>query len=199
MFIDLGADKPETSISEVSVATDIQCFEKFSGDNELQPADDPKDKFPKREIDQLTASFPFSPPFVLRSAFGHMKVTSVFSSVGLHTRDQHNCIDGTHNEEDASARSNKILPTAWTANLTLGTVRDAFGKTSSYACNLSVDPFWPLCMYELRGKCNNEECAWQHIKDYTNSSANQYNELNNAGMNIPYKFQRSIFHAYIIL
>uniref|UniRef100_A0A0E0EMV3 Putative zinc-finger domain-containing protein n=1 Tax=Oryza meridionalis TaxID=40149 RepID=A0A0E0EMV3_9ORYZ len=28
----------------------------------------------------------------------------------------------------------------------------------------AVDPFWPFCMFELRGKCNDEECPWQHNK-----------------------------------
>lgn len=31
--------------------------------------------------------------------------------------------------------------------------------------NVAVEPFWPLCMYELRGKCNDNECPWQHLKD----------------------------------
>lgn len=29
-------------------------------------------------------------------------------------------------------------------------------------CDLSIDPFWPFCMFELRGKCNDDECPWQH-------------------------------------
>ncbi|XP_078429149.1 zinc finger C3H1 domain protein isoform X2 [Wolffia australiana] len=28
----------------------------------------------------------------------------------------------------------------------------------------SLDPYWPLCMFELRGKCNDDECQWQHFK-----------------------------------
>lgn len=117
-----------------------------------------------------------------------MKVTSLISSLGLHTRDQQNGIDNAYNEEDVSVRSNKILPSVWTASSTLDTVRDGFGEAGSYTCNLAVDPFWPLCMYELRGKCNNEECVWQHVKDYTNNNMNQHDESDNAGMNIPYKF-----------
>lgn len=27
-----------------------------------------------------------------------------------------------------------------------------------------IDPFWPFCMFELRGKCNDEECQWQHVE-----------------------------------
>ncbi|KAJ1688631.1 hypothetical protein LUZ63_012786 [Rhynchospora breviuscula] len=29
-----------------------------------------------------------------------------------------------------------------------------------------VDPFWPFCIFELRGRCNDEECRWQHVKAY---------------------------------
>ncbi|XP_023639397.1 uncharacterized protein LOC17889715 isoform X2 [Capsella rubella] len=42
-----------------------------------------------------------------------------------------------------------------------------------YACNLKVDPSWPLCMYELRGRCNNDECSWQHFKDFSDDSLHQ--------------------------
>ncbi|XP_071934633.1 uncharacterized protein [Coffea arabica] len=40
------------------------------------------------------------------------------------------------------------------------------GQSGYYSCNLAIDPFWPLCMYELRGRCNNSECSWQHVRDY---------------------------------
>uniref|UniRef100_A0A1J3IIB0 Putative zinc-finger domain-containing protein n=1 Tax=Noccaea caerulescens TaxID=107243 RepID=A0A1J3IIB0_NOCCA len=39
-----------------------------------------------------------------------------------------------------------------------------------YTCNLKVDPFRPFCMYELRGRCNNDECSWQHFKDFSDDS-----------------------------
>ncbi|KAL6622442.1 hypothetical protein ACP70R_032321 [Stipagrostis hirtigluma subsp. patula] len=29
-----------------------------------------------------------------------------------------------------------------------------------------IDPFWPFCMFELRGKCNDEECQWQHAEHH---------------------------------
>jgi len=29
-----------------------------------------------------------------------------------------------------------------------------------------IDPFWPFCMFELRGKCNDEECQWQHVEHH---------------------------------
>ncbi|CAH8376278.1 unnamed protein product [Eruca vesicaria subsp. sativa] len=39
-----------------------------------------------------------------------------------------------------------------------------------YTPNLKIDPFLPLCMYELRGRCNNDECSWQHFKDFADDS-----------------------------
>lgn len=45
-----------------------------------------------------------------------------------------------------------------------------FGRTDEMELNKydpAIDPFWPFCMFELRGKCNNEECQWQHIKHCT--------------------------------
>lgn len=30
-----------------------------------------------------------------------------------------------------------------------------------------IDPCKPLCMFEHRGKCNDEACPWQHMADYT--------------------------------
>ncbi|CAN4090114.1 unnamed protein product [Withania somnifera] len=43
-------------------------------------------------------------------------------------------------------------------------------KSGSYSCNFTIDPLWPLCIFELRGKCNNPECSWQHVKDDSSGS-----------------------------
>ncbi|XP_019100525.1 PREDICTED: uncharacterized protein LOC104782415 [Camelina sativa] len=48
-----------------------------------------------------------------------------------------------------------------------------YEKNGFYTCNLNVDPSWPLCMYELRGRCNNDECVWQHFKDFSDNSLHQ--------------------------
>ncbi|MQL74764.1 hypothetical protein Taro_007109 [Colocasia esculenta] len=39
--------------------------------------------------------------------------------------------------------------------------------------DLAIDPFWPLCMFELRGKCNDEECPWQHLKECNQRKSKQ--------------------------
>ncbi|KAL5206204.1 hypothetical protein ABZP36_034413 [Zizania latifolia] len=38
-------------------------------------------------------------------------------------------------------------------------------KDNAIVCS-GIDPFWPFCMFELRGKCNDEECQWQHIEHH---------------------------------
>ncbi|CAL9205695.1 uncharacterized protein LOC135631820 isoform X1 [Musa acuminata AAA Group] len=40
-------------------------------------------------------------------------------------------------------------------------------------CDPSIDPFWPFCLFELRGKCNNDECPWQHVKQCTKRKLKQ--------------------------
>lgn len=70
-------------------------------------------------------------------------------------------------------------------NETLGKLSG--GEAGSYRTGPAVDPFWPLCMYELRGKCNNDECPWQHVKDYSNTNMYQHwhDNSDNAGMSNP--------------
>lgn len=48
-----------------------------------------------------------------------------------------------------------------------GMVFSRIGKLELHNYDLTIDPFRPFCMFELRGKCNNEECLWQHIKHHT--------------------------------
>ncbi|XP_077216905.1 zinc finger C3H1 domain protein isoform X2 [Tasmannia lanceolata] len=52
----------------------------------------------------------------------------------------------------------------------------AHATHDSYTCDLAIDPFWPHCMFELRGKCNDDECSWQHVKDYTQRNSKLLND-----------------------
>ncbi|ERN07716.1 uncharacterized protein LOC18435951 [Amborella trichopoda] len=40
----------------------------------------------------------------------------------------------------------------------------------------AIDPFWPFCKFELRGKCNDDECPWQHARDYLKRDSMQRND-----------------------
>ncbi|CAA6654934.1 unnamed protein product [Spirodela intermedia] len=42
----------------------------------------------------------------------------------------------------------------------------------SHNVDFSLDLFWPLCMFELRGKCNDDECPWQHLKGQNRQKTN---------------------------
>ncbi|GAY45243.1 hypothetical protein CUMW_088050 [Citrus unshiu] len=60
-------------------------------------------------------------------------------------------------------------------------VKGYVGKEmGSYTCNLAIDPLWPLCMYELRGKCNNDECPWQHVKYFADRNKNLHDDSDSA-------------------
>lgn len=99
--------------------------------------------------------------------------------VELQTRDQQSQDNDIYNEESAHVNSDKIQSNSAIANA----IKDLSGREfGSYTCNPTVNPFWPLCMYELRGKCNNDECPWQHVKDYSNGSMYQHNDPDCAGM-----------------
>lgn len=129
----------------------------------------------------LPASMLSSPPLILRSAFGHLKVALPNSLVKLRTRNNQSQDNNIYNEEGACVNFDEIQRSNATAN----TIEDLSGREfGSYTCSPIVDPFWPLCMYELRGKCNNDECPWQHVKDYTIGKIHQQQlgDSDNAGM-----------------
>jgi hypothetical protein len=67
-------------------------------------------------------------------------------------------------------------------------------EIGTFTHNVAVDPFWPLCMYELRGKCNNDECPWQHVRDFSdqNLHPNQHDDSDSAGMTNPLTILNSL-------
>lgn len=98
---------------------------------------------------------------------------SPISLVELQTRDQQSQENDIYNEEGARVSSDKIQRNSAIANANKDLSRREFG---SCTCNPTVNPFWPLCMYELRGKCNNDECPWQHVKDYSGNVYEQQHD-----------------------
>ncbi|MCL7029872.1 hypothetical protein MKW94_014361 [Papaver nudicaule] len=106
-----------------------------------------------------TVAGPYMPSSALRTAFNHLRNTAL-SSVGFQTRKKRKSMSEISGEEyDLCDTSGAHL----IDDLNKGTDVQGFG---SYVCDHSIDPFWPLCMFELRGKCNNEKCLWQHVKDF---------------------------------
>ncbi|RCV18802.1 hypothetical protein SETIT_3G332500v2 [Setaria italica] len=59
-------------------------------------------------------------------------------------------------------------------------------KDSDMAHSL-IDPFWPFCMFELRGKCNDEECQWQHVEHHAwRKSKHTKHAMTSVSGQIPY-------------
>lgn len=158
-----GNNRLEKTITEVPVQNHNQCVS--------HATTDPEENI---EGQQSRTSVTFSPFSILKSAFGHMKVASPTSFVRLQSREQHNNTNDKHIEEGTGVSSDEVQMSGFIVNSVQETVRDIFAKeTGSYICDLAVDPFWPLCMYELRGKCNDEKCPWQHVNDYSSGIKNQ--------------------------
>ncbi|XP_021647068.2 uncharacterized protein LOC110640171 isoform X2 [Hevea brasiliensis] len=118
----------------------------------------------------------FSPTLILRSAFYHMKVESPFNSLVLQSRkNQQGDTYDVYNGAGGCINAGDIQQSILIAK----PVEDSFGNIfengiGSFTCDLAVDPFWPLCMYDLRGKCNNDQCPWQHVRDFSNENAGQH-------------------------
>ena len=92
-----------------------------------------------------------------------------------------------YSEEGAYVNFDEFDLSGPMANSLEEVVLGSFGKEmGSYVCTIAVDPFWPLCMYELRGKCNNDECPFQHVKDISKSDMyqNAQDGSDITGMNI---------------
>ncbi|CAI9302802.1 unnamed protein product [Lactuca saligna] len=93
---------------------------------------------------------------ILRSAFSHVK---------LKKTDELKIV----NEEVCGAQHQHQQPTEITDFISNSKLDIHVGEIGSYSNNLPINPSWPLCMFELRGKCNNDECPWQHLKDYSSN------------------------------
>ncbi|KAK8535982.1 hypothetical protein V6N12_012645 [Hibiscus sabdariffa] len=116
----------------------------------------------------------FSPSSILRSAIGHLKVMSPITK-----RSE----DHLYSEEGAFVNIDEIEQSGQIVNNLEEAVRDLSGKgMGSYMCNIAIDSSWPLCMYELRGKCNNDECPFQHVKGLSkrNTSLNTNDDSDSA-------------------
>ncbi|XP_042954237.1 uncharacterized protein LOC122290554 isoform X2 [Carya illinoinensis] len=172
-----GTDRQERSIIEPSL--DIRNQHQTENASNSHSTTDSQDcRLSVRQGHHLLNSVSSSPPSIVRSAFCHLKVMSPIGLVELQTRDQQSQDNDIYNEESAHVNSDKIQSNSAIANA----IKDLSGREfGSYTCNPTVNPFWPLCMYELRGKCNNDECPWQHVKDYSNGSMYQHNDPDCAG------------------
>ncbi|XP_008233589.1 PREDICTED: zinc finger C3H1 domain-containing protein isoform X2 [Prunus mume] len=107
---------------------------------------------------------------ILRSTFGYMKVICPKDLIEHQAKSQQSptCI----NSEKVQFSNVVVEPLKETM------VKLARREVGTYSTGPAIDPFWPLCMYELRGKCNNDECPWQHVKDYSNTNMHKHQHDN---------------------
>nr|XP_043614726.1 uncharacterized protein LOC122586803 [Erigeron canadensis] len=101
---------------------------------------------------------------ILRSGFGHVKFADIMRFMPSETGDVYadkRVVDGVCGVQPTDLVSGSKAFSLLDMHVT---------EVGSYSCNLAINPFWPLCMFELRGKCNDDECDMQHIRDYSSKS-----------------------------
>ncbi|CAA7389649.1 unnamed protein product [Spirodela intermedia] len=109
----------------------------------INPEDD--SSYPKvdRSLSQVAV---FSVPSVLQIVCNHFKLLPPELSI-------------SHKDlTDVRAKHNMLL--------------SSLPIMGSHNVDFSLDLFWPLCMFELRGKCNDDECPWQHLKGQNRQKTN---------------------------
>lgn len=185
LFLLLGTDRQERTNSEAHVEMQNDCCT-VNSLNSHSTVNSEDNRYSNREGHSSLLSEAFSPHNILRSAFGHMKIISPASLMELRVRNRQSHISDI-DKGSAGVNSDKIQCSDSKADSIHETFGELCGREiGSYTSNIAVDSFWPLCMYELRGKCNNDECPWQHVKDYSNSIVyqNQHEDFDSAGMRI---------------
>lgn len=137
---------------------------------------------------------------IFNSAFGNLRSVAPPASMEWLSRHGQNYTSDINNKEGACVDTEKIQWSNTKADSLGETVTELFGREiGSYTCDIVVDPFRPLCMYELRGKCNNDECPWQHVRDNSNAimSHDQSGDSDSDGMQIPF-FGTSIVFMSVV-
>ncbi|XP_052204399.1 uncharacterized protein LOC127809565 [Diospyros lotus] len=165
-----GGNGGAKSMSELPVHIDNEGHVENFSSTYASPTADLVDSCISAEADQSSRSATFSCS-ILGSAFGHLKVVETISLVALQGRNKKNHNYDICNGKENSGTCAAIQPSILSSNSLDETSLNMFAeKLGCYSCNLAIDPFWPLCMFELRGKCNNDECLRQHAKDYSSRS-----------------------------
>lgn len=135
--------------------------EKFTS-NYGSPTTDPLNNCFSTEGHNSVRSISFLYP-IMRSTLGHMKVVDMISLVQSHTRCQN-----IHPFYVYDKTSNGVGHYGIKSISMEDTSMDTcFSEVGSYTCYPEIDPLWPLCMFELRGKCNDDECTRQHVRNYS--------------------------------
>ncbi|XP_038890115.1 uncharacterized protein LOC120079791 isoform X3 [Benincasa hispida] len=141
--------------------------------SETQDSADSDDNEPfNREGSCSKTTFSFT-PLTMNSVLQHIKAIPSVSIEVLLARTRGSLSNLGFPEDGDSLEVDQIHWRKLKENSVHETVRPMFQSDGSYIDDLAIDPLWPLCMYELRGKCNNDECPWQHVKDYSLANRRQ--------------------------
>ncbi|XP_038679052.1 uncharacterized protein LOC119980430 isoform X1 [Tripterygium wilfordii] len=159
---DVSGEKNQMSNSNLSLMEAVKNLKGLDG--------------PERSISEVPVHI-HSQSYVgecLRSTFSHVQVVAPFSLLGLQSRNQQSQRYDYYTEDVACVSTHDIQKLHLVPNSIEASFADILQKEiDSYTCNITVNPFWPFCMYELRGKCNNDECPWQHCKEFSNGDTCQ--------------------------
>lgn len=109
--------------------------------------------------------------FSSRSAFHHVKIVTA-TRIESHQQNDEPDLNINLAASDDSAEIKWMTSTS--NSLDKIAVDLCEREASFYSSDVAVDPLWPLCMFELRGKCNNDECPWQHVKDHSTGKMSQH-------------------------
>ncbi|XP_019254276.1 PREDICTED: uncharacterized protein LOC109233004 isoform X2 [Nicotiana attenuata] len=164
-----GCDMTST-MSKIPVEVDHQCTnEKFGSnfaslssniclDSSITTGDN-KSQF----ASLVTFSYP-----ILKSAILHFKVSDFMDLLKLQIRNS--SVQTSHDQGENNFSGGTIPSISSSGPVEAASVDLIGSKSGSYTCDFAIDPLWPLCIFELRGKCNNDECSWQHVRDYSSGS-----------------------------
>lgn len=157
--VEKGAENDDGS-EQSQMSMDNESFEE---ENNQHSDHGEGSKLSMSDVHQSPTLISVSP--ILMSAFSQIKVKPTISyngtcegergdtSVSRHVGGNKACFNEI---QSSDSRVNTYQETASNTPI---------GDDDSLTSDIAIDPFWPLCMYELRGKCNDEECPWQHVKD----------------------------------
>ncbi|TMW93488.1 hypothetical protein EJD97_011585 [Solanum chilense] len=116
---------------------------------------------------QFASSFTFSYP-ILKSAILDFKASDTMDLLKLQIGNS--SVQTSHDQGEDNFGSSTIPSISSAVSVEAASLDLIGSKSGSYSCNFTIDPLWPLCIFELRGKCNNPECSWQHVRDYSSGS-----------------------------
>lgn len=172
-----GSEREERTISELPVQIKNKYHvEKFCS-NYGSPTTDPLNNCFSTEGHHSVRSISFLYP-VMRSTFGHMKVVDMISLVQSHTRCQ-NIHPFYVYDQTSNGVGHYGIKSISMEDTSMDT---CFSEVGSYSCYPEIDPLWPLCIFELRGKCNDDECTRQHVRNYSHRNMKNGNATDDQDM-----------------